>query len=85
MQWRRFEQGNVPENETFLLCVDKDIFFAKVVGNRIMTRFSYADAEEINEIGLEKRGGYVEVFLSNLKKRNVFPMWAHLHKPEMIK
>lgn len=85
MQWRRFEQGEVPQNQTFLLCIDKDIFFAKVSGDRIMMKFSYSDAEEVNEIGLAKRGGYIEVFLSNLKKRKVTPMWAHLHKPEMIK
>ena len=85
MQWRRFEQGKVPENETFLLCVDKDIFFARVAGERIITKSSYSDAESIKDVGLAARGGYIEVFLSILKKRKVCPMWAHLHKPEMIK
>lgn len=84
MQWRQFEQGNMPQNETFLLCLGDDVFFAKTAGKKIITKSCYSDIEMIKDIGLAARGGDVEVFLHNLAKRKVTPLWAHFHKPEVI-
>ena len=83
MQWRKFEQATVPQNEPFLLWIDGDLFFAKVVDDRIITKSCYNDINDIKESGVRCRGKDLKWFLSNLSYyRNVTPLWAHFHHPE---
>ena len=83
MQWRKFEQATVPLNEPFLLWIDGDLFFAKVVDDRIITKNCFNDINEIKENGVRCRGKDLSWFLHNLTLyRNVTPMWAHFHQPE---
>lgn len=86
MQWRKFEQGNVPQNEPFLLWIEGDLFFAMCCGDRIITKSCYSDICAVKPDGVKKRGTYTKYFLENLYfYRNVIPSWCHLHKPENAK
>ena len=84
MQWRMFDQANLPQEEVFLLCIDKDIFFAKVSGNRIVTKNSYNDCRDVSVHGIRSRGGDIDWFLHNLANRKVVPVWTHFHMPEVL-
>lgn len=83
MQWRKFDQATVPHNEPFLLWIDGDLFFAKVVDDKLITKSCYNDICDISDHGVRCRGKDLNWFLSNLSYyRNVTPMWAHFHQPE---
>lgn len=84
MQWRTFDQASVPQEKVFLLCLDNDIFFAKVSGNKIITKNSYNDARDVSVHGIRSRGGDIGWFLQNLSTRKVVPMWCHFHKPGVL-
>ena len=84
MQWRNFEQGDLPQNEVFLLCLGENVFFAKTKGSKIITKSCYADAVAIKENGIVARGGDIGVFLNNLAKQDIKPLLCHFHKPEAI-
>ena len=76
MQWQRFKPDNAPQNEIFLLAVGNDVFFARVNGKRLATRYAYTDALET-----EPRS-HIEVFMNNLCKRNIIPFWAPFQMPQ---
>lgn len=76
MQWQLFKSDTVPQNEVFLLVVGKDVFFARVNGKRIATRYSYTDV--LNTMPR----AYVEVFINNLAKQHIVPLWAPFNLPE---
>ena len=81
MEWRKFNQADVPQEKVFILEVGKDIFFAKVSGNRIITRNCYADADALSPQGIRSRGGDINWFVENLKThQNIDAYWAHFHK-----
>ena len=76
MQWQLFKSDAVPQNEVFLLVVGKDVFFARVDGKRIATRYSYTDV--LNTMPR----AYVEVFINNLAKQHIVPLWAPFNMPQ---
>lgn len=85
MQWRRFDQAEVPTDTVFLLNVGEDIFFARATGKRIVVKSAYADAVNFNPEEHPYAGSEIEVFLHRNKARGTFPMWAHFHKPQLLK
>ena len=83
MQWRKFDQATVPQNEPFLLWIDGDLFFAKVVDDKLITKSCYNDICDISDHGVRCRGKDLNWFLHNLSfYKNVTPLWAHFHQPE---
>ena len=76
MNWQRFKPDVVPQDEVFILNVGKEVFFARVNGKRIATRYSYADALDTMP------RAYIEVFINNLTKQNIVPFWAPFKLPE---
>ena len=77
MKWQFFNSNDVPQNKVFLLSIEDDVFFAKVTGKRIVTRYTYADAVEC----VSARGGYLECFINNLCRRGVTAKWAAFELP----
>lgn len=84
MDWKIFHPAVIPKNETFLLCVGHDVFWAKVCGSKIVTRSAFADIEAIKDSGSIARGGDISIFLYNLKKRRITPRWCRFNKPEEL-
>ena len=76
MNWQRFNPDVIPQDEVFILNVGKEVFFARVNGKRIATRYSYADALDTMP------RAYIEVFINNLTKQNIVPFWAPFKLPE---
>ena len=83
MEWKVFHPAVIPQNEIFLLCLDQDIFWAKACRSKIVTRSAFSDIEAIKDFGNNPRCGDISVFLHNLKKRRVTPLWCHFQKPEV--
>lgn len=76
MNWQRFKPDVVPQDEVFILNVGKEVFFARVNGKRIATRYSYTDALDTMP------RAYIEVFINNLTKQGIVPFWAPFKLPE---
>ena len=76
MQWQQFKSDTVPQDEVFLLAVGKDVFFARVNGKKLATRYSYADALDTMP------RAYIEVFINNLAKQHIVPFWAPFKMPQ---
>ena len=76
MKWQLFKSDAVPQDEVFLLAVGKDVFFARVVGKKLATRYSYSDL-----LGTMPRA-YIEVFINNLAKQNIVPLWTEFKTPK---
>lgn len=81
MQWRNFDQANVPQNQVILLSNGKEIFFAKIYKEKILTRYAYHECEKTAPETINRKGGYLEVFLNNLAQQGVTPKWAHFFAP----
>ena len=75
MQWQQFKLDTVPQDEVFLLAVGKDVFFARVNGKKLATRYSYADVLDTMP------RAYIEVFINNLAKQNIVPLWTEFKTP----
>ena len=84
MQWRNFEQGSMPENEVFMLAVGEQVFFAKIVNGRIVTKNGYTDAVN-SDMTKPYAGAEVSVFLNRNKANGITPVWAHFHAPQSLK
>jgi hypothetical protein len=79
MEWRSLEQGKLPEDTVFLVAVDDTVYFTKVKNGKIAMKTGYADAIEC-----EPRNE-LEYTLYRWNQRNAKPMWAHFHKPVILK
>ena len=82
MQWRSFDQAEVPQLKTFILAVGKEVFFAKVYKKKIITKYSYADADKFNDFTINRNGADMEVFQYGWKMQGITPLWSHFHMPE---
>lgn len=85
MQWRRFDQADIPMDTVFLLNVDQDVFFAKANKKRIVTKSAYADAVNFSFEEHPYSGSEIDVFLHRNKCKGTYPMWCHFHKPQLLK
>lgn len=79
MQWRKFEQGTAPEDDVFLMYVDSNVYFTRIIKGKFVMKMSYADA-----IAAERGSADVDVALYRWAERDVTPMWAHFHKPTAL-
>ena len=80
MQWRKFEQGTAPEGDVFLLYVEGNVFFTRIINKKFVMKMSYADA-----VAAERGSSDVDVTLYRWADRGVTPMWAHFHKPAVMR
>lgn len=85
MKWYRFDQTEMPKDETFLLALGEEIFFAKIFDKKIVTKYAFHDVDKINFDKIGRSGADIEVFEHNCARRAIAPLWAYFHKPESFK